>query len=170
MCGAPPCRPVPASHRRAWLRGVLRRCIRADLSERLPSDICHVHRSPFGTSPACLAGLRLAAEPTFALLLINPGPVVIGPSGQVVNPHTTLADVTLGGKGESGVLAVSPAATQFSKRLGASAHSLYAWKKKFSQPADSDDRDIHSVSQFNTKCCELPDTCYILLRYVHVSC
>ena len=52
------------------------------------------HRSSFGTPPACLAGFRLAAEPTFALLLINPGPRVIGPSGQVVNPHTTLSDVT----------------------------------------------------------------------------
>ncbi len=30
---------------------------------------------------------------------------------------------------------------EVSKRLGVSPHLLYAWKKKFSQPAGSDDRD-----------------------------
>ena len=30
---------------------------------------------------------------------------------------------------------------EVSKRLGVSPHSLYAWKKKFLQPAGSDDRD-----------------------------
>lgn len=31
--------------------------------------------------------------------------------------------------------------SEVSQRLGVSPHSLYAWKKKFSQPASSDDRD-----------------------------
>ena len=30
---------------------------------------------------------------------------------------------------------------EVSKRLGVSQHSLYAWKKKFSQPPGGDDRD-----------------------------
>jgi transposase len=30
---------------------------------------------------------------------------------------------------------------EVSKRLGVSQHSLYAWKKKFSRPPDSDDKD-----------------------------
>ncbi len=30
---------------------------------------------------------------------------------------------------------------EVSKRLGVSLHSLYAWKKKYSQPAGGDDRD-----------------------------
>jgi transposase len=30
---------------------------------------------------------------------------------------------------------------EVSKRLGVSQHSLYAWKKKFSQPSGSDDKD-----------------------------
>ena len=30
---------------------------------------------------------------------------------------------------------------EVSKRLGVSPHSLYAWKKKFSGPSSSDDRD-----------------------------
>ena len=30
---------------------------------------------------------------------------------------------------------------EVSKRLGVSPHSLYAWKKKFSQPPGSDDKD-----------------------------
>ena len=30
---------------------------------------------------------------------------------------------------------------EVSQRLGVSPHSLYAWKKKFSQPAGGDDRD-----------------------------
>ena len=30
---------------------------------------------------------------------------------------------------------------EVSKRLGVSPHSLYAWKKKYSQPAGGDDRD-----------------------------
>ena len=30
---------------------------------------------------------------------------------------------------------------EVSRRLGVSPHSLYAWKKKFSQPAGGDDRD-----------------------------
>ena len=30
---------------------------------------------------------------------------------------------------------------EVSKRLGVSPHSLYAWKKKFSGPSGSDDRD-----------------------------
>ena len=30
---------------------------------------------------------------------------------------------------------------EVSKRLGVSQHSLYEWKKKFSQPSSSDDRD-----------------------------
>ncbi len=29
---------------------------------------------------------------------------------------------------------------EVSERLGVSTHSLYAWKKKFSQPSDSDDQ------------------------------
>jgi len=31
--------------------------------------------------------------------------------------------------------------SEVSKRLGVSPHSLYAWKKKFSQPSGSDDKD-----------------------------
>ena len=30
---------------------------------------------------------------------------------------------------------------EVSKRLGVSSHSLYAWKKKFSQPAGSDEKE-----------------------------
>ena len=30
---------------------------------------------------------------------------------------------------------------EVSKRLGVSPHSLYAWKKRFSQPSGGDDRD-----------------------------
>jgi len=30
---------------------------------------------------------------------------------------------------------------EVSKRLGVSPHSLYAWKKKFSQPVGGDDKD-----------------------------
>ena len=30
---------------------------------------------------------------------------------------------------------------EVSQRLGVSPHSLYAWKKKFSQPAGGDDKD-----------------------------
>ena len=30
---------------------------------------------------------------------------------------------------------------EVSQRLGVSLHSLYAWKKKYSQPAGGDDRD-----------------------------
>jgi len=30
---------------------------------------------------------------------------------------------------------------EVSQRLGVSPHSLYAWKKKFSQPSGGDDRD-----------------------------
>ena len=33
---------------------------------------------------------------------------------------------------------------EVSKRLGVSPHSLYAWKKTFSQPAGSDDRDAEN--------------------------
>ena len=33
------------------------------------------------------------------------------------------------------------AVAEVSKRLGASPHSLYAWKKKFSQPLGGDDKD-----------------------------
>ena len=36
---------------------------------------------------------------------------------------------------------------EVSKRLGVSPHSLYAWKKKFSEPVDSDDRDAE-IRQF----------------------
>ena len=31
--------------------------------------------------------------------------------------------------------------SEVSRRLGVSPHSLYAWKKKFSQPSGSDDKD-----------------------------
>lgn len=31
--------------------------------------------------------------------------------------------------------------SEVSQRLGVSTHSLYAWKKKFSQPAGGDDKD-----------------------------
>lgn len=31
--------------------------------------------------------------------------------------------------------------TEVSQRLGVSTHSLYAWKKQFSQPSDADDGD-----------------------------
>ena len=31
---------------------------------------------------------------------------------------------------------------EVSKRLGVSQHSLYAWKKKFSQPSGSDDKKL----------------------------
>ncbi len=31
--------------------------------------------------------------------------------------------------------------SEVSERLGVSAHSLYAWKKKFSEPAGGDDKD-----------------------------
>ena len=31
---------------------------------------------------------------------------------------------------------------EVSKRLGVSQHSLYEWKKKFSQPSGSDDKDV----------------------------
>lgn len=33
------------------------------------------------------------------------------------------------------------AVAEVSKRLGVSPHSLYAWKKKFSQPPGGDDKD-----------------------------
>ena len=32
-------------------------------------------------------------------------------------------------------------ASEVSQRLGVSPHSLYAWKKKFSEPAGGDDKD-----------------------------
>lgn len=31
---------------------------------------------------------------------------------------------------------------EVSERLGVSTHSLYAWKKKFSQPSGGDDKDV----------------------------
>ena len=31
---------------------------------------------------------------------------------------------------------------EVSERLGVSTHSLYAWRKKFSQPSDGDDKDV----------------------------
>jgi transposase len=31
--------------------------------------------------------------------------------------------------------------TEVSRRLGVSQHSLYAWRKKFSQPSGGDDKD-----------------------------
>jgi len=31
--------------------------------------------------------------------------------------------------------------SEVSQRLGVSSHSLYAWKKKFSQPSGGDDKD-----------------------------
>lgn len=31
---------------------------------------------------------------------------------------------------------------EVSERLGVSKHSLYAWKKKFSQPSGGDDKDV----------------------------
>lgn len=32
--------------------------------------------------------------------------------------------------------------SEVSARLGVSAHSLYAWKKKFSEPAGDNDKDV----------------------------
>ena len=37
---------------------------------------------------------------------------------------------------------------EVSKRLGVSPHSLYAWKKKFSEPSGGDDKDAESDAMF----------------------
>ncbi len=40
---------------------------------------------------------------------------------------------------------------EVSQRLGISPHSLYAWKKKFSQPSGGDDKDTEQVGCIKPK-------------------